>query len=138
VSLLPDPEVLLIAALRAQPPVTALFGQRISTRLQADELALRITLLGGRPRPTNGTSSPEFQVESWGPGTDSKAEAAAFNGANAVESVVDELSGTYTSGRVISAYMIGYLLHSPDAGTGRQRYLFQIGALMQANDAFIV
>lgn len=132
-TVLPDAEALLIQALKATPEVSILCAGRIGTRLSGTFPAVRVTLLGGPPRPVTGTGSPNLQVECWGNGTDSAAEHQALDLARAVEAAVESLPGVYTSGRIVAAWSLSDLIHSPDSGTSRERYLAQVGLVTQAS-----
>lgn len=122
----PDPEALLVAALRAKTEVSGLVSTRVGTSLGITFPAVRVTLTGGADRLVIATGRPSLQWEAWG---SSEAEAALV--ARAVDGVVDELAGTYTSGRIVGSWRQGNYFHSPDASTGRQRYIGQLGLLTQ-------
>jgi hypothetical protein len=129
-SLLPSAQALLIAAYRATT-VAPMVGNRISTRLSGTYPAIRVTLLGGPDRPVDNTGQPEFQVECWGNGVGPAEEIEASDIARAVDAAVDDLPGTYTAGRIVAAYRIGGIIHSPDPSTSRQRYIVQVGLVTQ-------
>lgn len=128
---LPDAEALLVQALKAKPDVTALCGGRIATRLSGTYPAVRVAWVGGPSRPTEGTGRPVLQVECWGNGSDAASGEAASQLARAVEGEGDSLSGIYLSGSVVGSYVDGSLIHAPDAGTGRERYIVQVGLVIQ-------
>lgn len=123
----PDPEALLVAALRAKAEVTALVSMRIGTSLGATFPQIRVTLTGGSDRLVLNTGRPSLQWEAWG---QNEAEAALV--ARVVDGVADELAGIYGSGRIVSSWRQGNYFHSPDASTGRQRYIGQLGILTQS------
>jgi hypothetical protein len=123
----PDPEALLVAALRAKTQVTGLVSTRIGTSLGATFPQVRVTLTGGSDRLVLNTGRPSLQWEAWG---STEGEAALV--AVALDGVADELAGTYAAGRIISSWRQGNYFHSPDANTGRQRYIGQLGILTQS------
>ena len=129
-ALLPDAEALLIVALRATP-VGPLVGNRISTRLSGTYPAIRITLLGGPDRAMESTGQPELQVECWGNGSGPSDETQALEIARNVEGFATSLAGSYGPGRIVGAYTLGGILHSPDASSGRERYIVQVGLVTQ-------
>jgi hypothetical protein len=130
--MLPDAEALLVAALRAHPTVAALpSGQRIGTRLGGVYPAIRVTLLGGPPRPAHNTRRPEFQIECCGDGTGGTAEIQASDMARTVEDIIPDLAGTYPQGTIVGAYLIGDILHSAFPDTNRERYIVQAGLIIQ-------
>lgn len=127
----PDPEVLLVAALKAKTSVSSLCGNRIATRLSGTYPAVRITLVGGPDRPTTNTAQPTLQWEAWGNGNDSAAEGQAADLAQAIDEVAAVLAGAYAAGRITSSWAVGHYFHSADATTGRERFIGQIGMLTQ-------
>lgn len=129
-SLLPDAEALLIAALKARPEVVALCGGRVGTRLSGTYPAIRVTTLGGGDAVTD-TGTPNVQVECWGNGTDSTAEHQASDMARTVHAAAGGLAGTYAPGRVVGSWTFGLPLHSPDPTTFRERYIVTVGLTMQ-------
>jgi hypothetical protein len=129
-TILPDAEALLIAALKSQPAVTNLCGGRIGTRLSGTYPAIRITTLGGGESVTD-TGSPDLQVECWGDGTGSAAETQASDLARTVHSVGGNLRGMYGPGTVVGSWTYGLPLHSPDPGTSRERYIVTVGITCQ-------
>lgn len=132
--LLPSAEALLIAALREQPPVTAICGTRIGTRLSGTYPAIRVTTLGGG-ESVEGTNSPDLQVECWGNGGDPAAEIQASELSRVVHSVaLSSLRGAYGAGIIVGSWCYGGPLHSPDASTSpaRERYIVTVGITMQA------
>jgi hypothetical protein len=122
----PDPEALLVAALRARPEITALVSTRIGTVLGSTFPAIRITLTGGRDDLVEQTGSPSLQWEAWG---DNEGQAA--NVARTVHTFANQLAGSYSAGRIVASYRQGHYFHSPDASTSRQRYIGQIGLVTQ-------
>ena len=122
----PDPEAILVAALRAQPTVTAWVSTRIATRLGAIFPAVRVRLVSGAGRPVINTGRPQLQWESW-----ADDEATAARVAQAIDGVSDSLSGTYTAGKIISSWVVGQYFHSDDLATTRTRYIGQIGLITQ-------
>jgi hypothetical protein len=129
-SLLPDAEALLIAALKAQPSVTALCGGRVGTRLSGTYPAIRVTTLGGGESVAD-TGSPDLQVECWGDGTGSAAETQASDLARTVHSVGGSLRGVFGPGTVVGSWTYGLPLHSPDPTTARERYIVTVGITLQ-------
>jgi hypothetical protein len=123
---IPDPEALLVQALRLQTSVTSKVLQRIDTKLNTVYPCVRITLTGGASRPVPHTGSPSLQWEAW-----ADTEGAAAQLAKAVDGVADELAGSYPAGVIKASYHQGHYFHSPDAATGKQRYIGQIGLLTQ-------
>ena len=123
---IPDPEAVLVQALRLQAGVTSWVAQRIDTKLGSTYPQVRVTLTGGAGRPVAHTGSPSLQWEAW---ANTEAEAARI--AKAVDGVADELAGTYPAGTIKASYHQGHYFHSPDAATGKQRYIGQIGLLTQ-------
>lgn len=122
----PDPEALLVAALRAKTEVSSLVSTRVRTSLGDTYPQVRVTLTGGPDRPVPITGQPSLQWEAWGA---TEAEASAL--AKALDGVADELRGIYAPGTIVSSFRQGNYFHSPDATTGRQRYIGQIGLLTQ-------
>jgi hypothetical protein len=122
----PDPEAILVAALRAQSTVTAWVGTRISTRLGAIFPAVRVRLISGPSRPVINTGRPQLQWESWG-----DDEAMAARVAQAIDGVADSLAGIYTPGTIIASWGVGQYFHSDDDATTRTRYIGQIGLITQ-------
>lgn len=118
-------------ALRAQVPVSSLVGNRIGTRLSGVYPAIRVTLVGGPPRRVENTAVPDLQVECWGPGADGPSEAVASNAALAVEAAVSKLPGVYTAGTICGASTSGFIFHSPDGTTSRERYIVTVSLLVQ-------
>ena len=129
---LPSAAALLIAALRANPTVTGLpSGLRIATRLgTTGDAALRITPLGGADS-VDDTGNPELQIECWGPGTDSAAEAQASDMARTIHDQIPSLTGRYGPGLIVGAYTLGLPLFSPDPTTQRAREIVQVGLVVQ-------
>jgi hypothetical protein len=125
-SAIPDPEALLVQALRSKTEVIGLVGQRIDTKLGSTYPQVRVTLTGGPSRPVPRTGAPSLQWEAW-----AETEGAAALLAKAIDGVADELAGVYPAGSIVSSYHQGHYFHSPDAATGRQRYIGQIGMLTQ-------
>lgn len=132
-TLLPDAEALLIAALKAQTSVSSLCGGRVGTRLSGTYPAIRVTLLGGPARVVENTAQPELQVECWGNGAGGDAETQASDLARNVEAAVLVLRGTYGPGTITGAWTVGLILHAPDASTSlvRERYIVTVGLTVQ-------
>ena len=121
-----DGEALLNQALRVQPGVIAIAGTRIGTVLKGVYPCVRLTLVGGASPPVAETRSPSVQWEAW---ADSEAQAALL--ADAIDSVADKLAGTYASGVIVASWPQGHYFHSRDPQTARERYLGQIGLIVQ-------
>jgi hypothetical protein len=130
-AVLPDPEGLLISAMSSVPAIAGPVDGRISTRLAGQAAAYRVTLVGGIERPAVNTGQPEFQIEAWGGGKTPADERTAWNMAAAVEANIAQLVGVYPTGRVVSAYTFGFIIHSVDQTTSRERYLLQVGLFIQ-------
>jgi hypothetical protein len=94
---------------------------------------IRVTVLGGAPRPTDNTGQPEYQIEVWGAGAEPTHETEAASVAGIVEEQVATggLSGVYSLGTVKGSYVLGDIIHSPDPTTKRERYILTIGLLIQ-------
>lgn len=127
---LPDPEALLVQALKATPAVSTLCGGRIGTRLSGTYPAVRVAWVGGPSRPTEGTANPVLQFEVWGAGSDATAQEKANELARTIEGEAHDLAGEYLSGTVVASHVVGSLIHSPDPN-GRERYIGQIGLVVQ-------
>lgn len=126
---LPDAEALLIEALKTV--TLPALGGRVGTRLGQTFPAVRVTLLGGPSRPTDHTGLPDLQIEVWGAGPSPINEVEASNIALAIEDAVPDLAGVYSAGTIVAAVISSYLIHSPDTGSGRERYLFTVGLITQ-------
>jgi hypothetical protein len=129
-SVLPDAEALLIAALAAQTAIATPVGGRISTRLSGTYPAIRVTLLGGVGRIVDGTLEADVQWEVWGDDSPT-AETVASDIARAIEAAVPLLAGVYGPGTIRGASSSGYIIHSPDSVTARERYLGTATVLAQ-------
>jgi hypothetical protein len=130
-TVLPDPEALLITALRADTSIASVTGGRVATRLGAIFPAVRVTLVGGPPHPVIQIGRPELQVECWGNGTDSAAAVQASLIARTIEAALPAIRGEYGTSWVITAYMGSGIIHSPDPDTARERYLFTVGLIVR-------
>lgn len=128
--MIPDPEALLVAALRARSLLWSC-GSRIGTRLSGTYPAIRIALVGGPDRPAVGTGRHVLQVECWGNGSTPADETAAADLARAVEDVSASLAGEYAPGRIVASWRDGGIFHAADSTTNRERYIFQVGILTQ-------
>jgi hypothetical protein len=123
---IPDPEAIFVAALRAQPTVSAWVGTRIGTKLGATFPAVRVRLGSGAGRPVINTGRPQMQWEAWG-----DDEASAARVAQAIDGVANSLAGTYTAGKIVASWGVGQYFHSDDEATARTRYIGQIGLITQ-------
>lgn len=132
--LLPDDEVLLIAALRSRPPIMAASGARIGTILSGTFPAVRVALTGGQARPVDGTGSPTLQVECWGRDATTSAEGEASLLARTVDAHIPGLRGEYGAvGTIVGAWRIGHILKQPDSG--QARYIVNLGLITQGATA---
>jgi len=128
---LPSAAALLIAALKANPQVTALpSATRIATRLAGNDACIRITPLGG-VESVEDTGNPEFQIECWGNGTGSDAEIQANLMARTVQDVIPSLPGRYGPGLIVAGWTFGLPLAAADPTTQRAREIVQAGLVMQ-------
>lgn len=136
--ILPNGEVILIAAYRTTPVaplVTSSDGKiRISDRLGDTYPQIRVTAIGGGGRRVENTGFPEFQIEAWGNGITTADALAANNIARVAEDSVRLLAGSYTAGKILAAWSIGDLIHSPDFNTGRERFILSVGLMLQPNE----
>jgi hypothetical protein len=125
-AVLPDLDAALVAFLRDHPSLAPLHGGRVSVRMPSGAAAaLRVTSIGGfQDAPWEGFS--EYQIECWGPGVDDAAYQAAHMLARTVIAAVYDMPGPVTGGRVTSAVPTLRPLESPDADTGRARYIVQV------------
>lgn len=111
--LLPNTEGILVAALKASPPVRALVGARVYTDLPATKTfpLVRLTRFGGAPvfsRPLL-LDEADIQVDCW-----ADTKTAAFDLVNAVRAALAALRGVHPLGTV-TGVEVGRLAYSPDA-----------------------
>jgi hypothetical protein len=136
--MLPNGEVILIAAYRTTPLAALVTGTdgkvRISDRLGDTYPQVRVTAIGGAGRRVENTGTPEFQVEAWGNGITTTDALAANNIARVADDSVRLLAGSYTAGKIVAAWSIGDILHSPDPVTGRERFIVSVGLIIQPNE----
>ena len=127
-TVLGDRESLMVSALKSRTAVT-LLTTAVSTSLQAG-LTIRVTVIGGGPRATTNTGRPTYQLECWGAGVNSRAEAAQL--AAVVEHELESgITGTFPAGNVVGSWVVGDVYASPDPTTSRARYIVTGGLLIQ-------
>jgi hypothetical protein len=131
----PVPVALAVAAFRGDPTITGQIAvSQIGTQLHDTYPAIRVTQVGGSPRPLVDTSAPELQWEVWGSGPDSDAEWVVALIAQAVDNVVESgaLVKTYPGvGTIRGTWTVSAPFSSPDPTTSRVRYMGTLGMLAQ-------
>lgn len=122
VRLLPDAEILLVAALKASADVTAIAGTRVGTELYAGtDPAVWLTLVTGGETFRNHLVAPVVDVRSYG---GSKAQASTL--ARTCHAVLlTELMGVHAQGIVTAVETLTLPAWSPDEGftPPRPRYI---------------
>lgn len=122
VRLLPDAEILVVAALKASADVAALVGTRVGTELYAGtDPAVWVSLVTGEERFRNHLVAPVLDVRSY---ATSKGTASTL--ARTVHAVlVTTLAGSHAQGVVTAVETLTLPFWSPDDGfaTPRPRYM---------------
>lgn len=96
--IMPDVVIPTIAWLNAIPQVTAIFGNRITTRLAYDEgwPALRIDPIGGDQTVKDRVDQPVLQIHSF-----ALSDVAAMTGARTARAALDAMAGFRVSGQCV-------------------------------------
>lgn len=121
VRLLPSPEVLAAAYLKASADVSALVGARIGTELYAGtDPAVWLSLVTGEERFRNHLIAATLDVRSYG-----GSKAAADLLARTVHAVLHDMPGSHAQGVVTDVATLALPAWSPDDGfePPRPRYL---------------
>lgn len=121
--LLPDARAVTIEALKGQGSLTALVGQRIYYKLPAVPLwPLVVVSKVDDTELQWHTSTLRMQCDVWGDGNSAFAEAQVDLIARTLISVMRDMVGIWTSGRISN---VGHAntIPSPDPDTGRARQI---------------
>lgn len=120
-AVLPDMLQALVDFLTVHSALTSLHGGRVSTRLDSDLAAVRITSLGG-PQPWPWQVEPQYAIEWWGARTDDD-EGPALTLCRTGEAALWELANSnIPGGRITEFSMPLSQLWSPDEDTTRPRF----------------
>ena len=119
--LAPDPVDALINFLKADPDVSVISADRVSTtKIDTPQPRIQVTMLPGDPtEPYEETT--EFQLDCWG-GTEREAKTLARTVCAAIYSMRTPLTG----GAVTLAYPTVKPFDLPDPDTGRPRSVCQV------------
>ncbi len=118
---LPDVLQALVDYLAAHTALSPLHGGRVSTRLDTDLAAVRITSLGGQ-QPWPWEATRQYAIERWGATADPD-EGGALTLTRTGEAALWELANSpIAGGRVGEFAMPLSQLWSPDENTDRARF----------------
>ncbi len=129
-AVLPDVLQALVDVLTAHTALAPLHGGRVSTRLDSDLAAVRITPLGG-PQPWPWQVEPQYAIEWWG-GRDDDDEGPALTLCRTGEAALwERANASIGGGRIGEFSMPLSQLWSPDEGTARPRFRTDIAVTIR-------
>lgn len=125
-----DPDVVALTkeALLAQPSVTALVSTRIYDRLPGSPTypLLVVTSVDGSESDEPVIGEDRVQIDVWGrPLAELNARTDARTLAATVKSVVRDLRGTWTAGKIVNSAHLN-TVPQPDDTSGRTRYIVDL------------
>lgn len=124
----PDIVALTKEALLAQSSLTALVSTRIYDRLPGAPTypLLVVTSVDGGESPEPAIGESRVQVDVWGrPLADLNARTQAWTITATVLSVVRDLRGTWTAGKIVNSAHLN-TIPQPDEASGRTRYIVDL------------
>lgn len=126
--LLPDAELVIARALRADPDVAAMTSGRVYTEIPRDPVwpMLRLFRIGGTADTSAYYERARLQIDAWG---ESKHQARLL--AATARHALLLMPGRVGDGAIIGEVVDDHgLLWAPDPDTGRPRYLFGVRILL--------
>ncbi len=122
---LPNPALLTVEALLAQPGVTALVDDRVYTAFPDYQLwpMIIVEVVDVIELVSAHGASTRIQVNCWGQGQSSDDEAEANLMARTIQANARDLRGTYSSGVISNAAPAGI---SPEPDNGWWRYVIDL------------
>lgn len=119
----PDAVAGLGTFLRGHAAVSAIAGQRVSTRLSGTYPAVRLALVGGDPSELWGGADATVQVECWSTLDD---EATGYQLARTVVAAVSDARGIPVTGGYLLDATASEPFASPDPDTNRARFIVTV------------